>query len=61
MKGHSPTIKGATRLVNLRLPLDTWNELNALAEREDRSVSQVMRRAIVRFLETQRQTEGGGA
>ena len=58
MKGHSPTVKGATRLVNLRLPLEIYNELNAIAERDDRSVSQVMRRAIVRFLETQKQTEG---
>jgi predicted transcriptional regulator len=59
MKGHSPTVKGETRLVNLRLPLELYNELNALAEREDRSVSNMMRRAIVRFLEAQRQTEGG--
>ena len=61
MKGNSPAVKGATRLVNLRLPLELYNELNALAEREDRSVSNMMRRAIVRFLESQKTTEGGGA
>lgn len=43
----------------LRMPLDDMNKLKAIAEREERTVSFIMRRAIREWLAWQEEQERG--